>query len=357
MADTVDEVGRVANRLGIDAGYHKGGTVTVATHPAHLKRLRSELEEYQSFGFGNDDLAWLSPDQMADHVTTSTNLGGLFTPHCAALQPARLVRGLARAVSDAGVSIFEQSRVTELAEGVVRCEGGTVRAPVVLRCTEGWTPTFAGHRRDVVPLYSLMIATEPLSESVWSAIGLQDRQTFSDGRHLLIYGQRTADGRLAFGGRGAPYHFGSRIDDRFDRNERVHSALVEALHQLFPVTRDARITHRWGGPLAVPRDWCASVEWDRSSGIGAAGGYVGDGLSTTNLAGRTLADLVLGSDSDLTRLPWVGHASRRWEPEPLRWLGVNGGAAAAGAADRSESRKGKASAGWGRLVDAFINGH
>ena len=83
----------------------------------------------------------------------------------------------------------------------------------------------------------------------------------------------------------------------------------------------ARITHAWGGALGVPRDWCASVGLDRSTGLAWAGGYVGDGVSTTNLAGRTLRDLVLGHDTDLTRLPWVGHRSRKWEPEPLRWLG------------------------------------
>jgi glycine/D-amino acid oxidase-like deaminating enzyme len=186
-----------------------------------------------------------------------------------------------------------------------------------------------------------MIATEPLSADAWDEIGLRRRETFADLRHLRIYGQRTADDRLAFGGRGAPYHFASRTRAAFDRNRRVHSALREALVDLFPVVADYEVTHEWGGALAVPRDWHASVGLDRQSGLAWAGGYVGDGVATTNLAGRTLAQLITSQESELTRLPWVGHRSRSWEPEPLRWLGVNGGRLLMTAADRTEKRTGR----------------
>jgi glycine/D-amino acid oxidase-like deaminating enzyme len=186
-----------------------------------------------------------------------------------------------------------------------------------------------------------MIATEPLSADAWDQIGLRRRETFADLRHMRIYGQRTADDRLAFGGRGAPYHFRSRTDPAFDRVRRVHSGLREVLVDLFPVVKDFDVTHEWGGALGVPRDWYASAGFDRSQRLAWAGGYVGDGVSTTNLAGRTLAQLITGNESDLTRLPWVGHRSRRWEPEPLRWLGVNGGRLLMTTADRAEARSGK----------------
>jgi glycine/D-amino acid oxidase-like deaminating enzyme len=186
-----------------------------------------------------------------------------------------------------------------------------------------------------------MIATEPLPAEAWAQIGLARRETFADLRHMRIYGQRTADDRLAFGGRGAPYHFGSRTRPGFDRNGRVHAALREVLVDLFPVVREYRITHEWGGALGVPRDWHASVGLDRRRGLAWAGGYVGDGVATSNLAGRTLAHLIAGEPSELTQLPWVGHRSRTWEPEPLRWLGVNGGRLLLTHADRSEARSGK----------------
>ena len=188
------------------------------------------------------------------------------------------------------------------------------------------------HRR-VLPLYSLMIATEPLPDAVWHEIGIGHGQTFTDFRHLLVYGQRTADNRFAFGGRGAGYHWGSRIQPEFDRSPAVFAHLQRELEQLFPAAGPLTVTHRWGGPLGVPRDWHAAASYDRETGIATAGGYVGDGLSTTNLAGRTLADLITGAETDLTALPWVGHRSPSWEPEPLRFVGANLGTLAMRVAD------------------------
>ena len=123
----------------------------------------------------------------------------------------------------------------------------------------------------------------------------------------------------------------------------MHRLLRQTLVELFPALRSSRFTHAWGGPLGIPRDWHSSVGLDRARGIAWAGGYVGDGVATTNLAGRTLADLITGADTELTALPWVNHRSPDWEPEPLRWLGVNAGLLAMKLADRTEGRKGRPS--------------
>ena len=218
-----------------------------------------------------------------------------------------------------------------------------MRADRAVVATEGWTTTFRATHRDVLPLYSLMIATEPLPAGTWEEIGLEHGQTFTDHRHLLVYGQRTADDRIAFGGRGARSHLGSGIRPAYDRAPRVFEHLRRALVELFPAVRDAAITHRWGGPLGVPRDWHAAVRYDPASRIAWAGGYVGDGVSTANLAGRTLADLLSGDDTELTRLPWVGHRSPDWEVEPLRFLGANAGLAAMALADAEERLTGRPS--------------
>jgi glycine/D-amino acid oxidase-like deaminating enzyme len=283
-------------------------------------------------------------------------LGGTFTEDCAAIHPARLVRGLARAVERRGGTIHEGTRATALEPHRVRTERGTVRADVVVRATEGYTPGLAGERRTVAPVYSLIVATAPLPESTWEQIGLRDRETFTDHRHLIVYGQRTADGRLVFGGRGAPYHFGSRAQPGFDRVPKVFHRLRAAATDLLPALAGAEWTHEWGGVLGVPRDWCASVGLDAASGLAWAGGYVGDGVGTSNLAGRTLRDLVLGRDTDLTALPWVGHRSRRWEPEPLRWLGVNAGLRAMAVADREERITRRPSL-VGRAMAPLVGGH
>ncbi len=347
MEHTVDVVGALADEEGIDCQFAKGGSLDVVRNEPQRLRAQSELETTRMHGFGEDDLRWLDQNETREVIGMEGALGATFTPHCAALQPALLAQGLAQAIERRGVSLYERTEVTYIAPRsptsppTVRTRGGTVVADVVVRAVEAWTPTLNGHKRTLVPVYSLMVATEPLPDSFWDTAGLRQRQTFADYRHTIIYGQRTADGRLAFGGRGAPYHLGSAVRPSFDAVPRVHSLLRQTLTELFPALRTARFTHAWGGPLGIPRDWHSSVGLDRRAGIGWAGGYVGDGVSTTNLAGRTLADLITGVDSDLVRLPWVDHLSPRWEPEPLRWLGVNAGLVTMKLADRTEERKGR----------------
>jgi glycine/D-amino acid oxidase-like deaminating enzyme len=350
MQQSVDEVGAVAAAEGIDCHYRKGGSISLARSHVQVAAAHSELEEARSLGIGDDDLRWCDATEATAFVGATDVRGGVYTPHCAAIHPARLVRGLAEAVERRGVTIYETTPVRSITRAGplssanrLDTPGGRVRAAVVVRATEGYTAELPGSRRQVVPLYSLMVATEPLPEATLQAIGAGSGVTFTDGRHLIIYGQRTTDGRLAFGGRGAPYHFSSGIEDSYEQVPAVHEALRVTLGELFPDLRDVRITHTWGGPLGVHRDWYPSVIFDRGTGRASAGGYVGDGVSTTNLAGRTLADLITGRDTDLTRLCWVGHRSRIWEPEPLRWLGVNAGLVAMQRADRVEARTGRPS--------------
>jgi glycine/D-amino acid oxidase-like deaminating enzyme len=339
MAATVVEVGRVVEAEDIDAHYRRGGTVTLARSPAQSARLRDEIRVARERGFGEDDLRLLDAGEACAMLAASDVTDGLFTPHCAAVHPARLVRGLARAVEARGVEVFEGTRVTAIGPGFAQTGAGRVSADLVVRATEGYTPALPGQRRTVAPVYSLMVATEPLSDAMWQSVGLADRPTFTDGRHVIIYGQRTADGRIAFGGRGAPYHFGSRVRPAQDQEPRVFRMLQQTLRELLPqLPADVAFTHAWGGPLGIARDWAASVGLDRATGLAWAGGYVGDGVGTSNLAGRTLADLILGHDTDLTALPWVNHRSRRWEAEPLRWLGINAGLQAMRLADWEERR-------------------
>jgi glycine/D-amino acid oxidase-like deaminating enzyme len=339
MHHTVDEVGAVAAREGIDCHFAKGGTITQARNRAQIPRLQADVANVREYGFGDDDYRWLDADEARAMIGATDVHGGVFTPHCAAIHPARLVRGLATSVERRGVAIHEGTRVTAIEPHRLVTDHGTVSADVVVRCTEGFTPTIDGQRRTVVPIYSLMIATEPLPAAFFDEVGWADRPTFADARRLIIYGQRTADDRIAFGGRGAPYHFGSAVRPEFDRHAGVHAGLADTLRGIFPALGDAAITHRWGGPVGAPRDWYCSVGLDRTSGLAWAGGYVGDGVGTTNLAGRTLADLITGTDSDLVTLPWVGHQSRRWEPEPLRWIGINTLVRLPVGADRYEDRR------------------
>jgi glycine/D-amino acid oxidase-like deaminating enzyme len=347
MVATVDEVGRAASEAGVDADYVKGGTVAYARSAVQLAAAHAEVDEAGEYGV--DAVEFWDAGRGADHrIGAAEALGASFDPACARVHPAKLVRGLAAAVERAGATIAEQTEVLEWdpapgKSGRVTTTRGVVTADRIVLATEGYGATLRQTHRRILPLYSLMIATEPLPDEFWNRIGLRHGQTFTDFRHLLIYGQRTADNRFAFGGRGARYHWGSSIRPEYDRSPRVFEHLHRALRELFPSMGDVAVTHRWGGPLGVPRDWHASVNYDPSTRIASAGGYVGDGLSTTNLAGRTLADLLSGADTELTRLPWVNHRSPSWEVEPLRFAGANAGMTAMAFADAEERVTGRRS--------------
>jgi glycine/D-amino acid oxidase-like deaminating enzyme len=322
MFESVDEVGRVCEHESIDCHYAKGGNITVATEEAHRELLIHEVEYWHGLGFGEKDAYWMEPDACAARLGAASNLGGMFLAHCASIHPARLVRGLADVVESRGVKIYERSPAVALEPGCVVTNEGRLRAKTVVRATEAYSKTLARHGRTLLPLHSMMIATEPLPESTWKLIGLHERETFADPRRAVIYGQRTADDRIAFGARGK-YFFGSGIRDRFAADDAIFAAVRDALVSLFPILHEHRITHRWGGALGVPRDWRPSVGFDRKAGFAWGGGYVGEGVAASNLAGRTLAELILERETERVALPLVGPASRRWEPEPLRWLAVS----------------------------------
>jgi glycine/D-amino acid oxidase-like deaminating enzyme len=339
MRGAVDEVIAVAKTEGIDADIAKDGVLHVARTRAQLGRLHESLRYEQDWGASPQDFVALSRDEMDSHICVAGALGGLFSPHCARVQPAKLVLGLARVVEAMGVTIVEQTAVSRIEQGRAVTDRGTVRAPIVLRCLEGFTASIHGQRRNWLPMNSSMVVTEPLSQEASDQIGWRRAELLGDYAHGYMYAQRTDDNRIALGGRGIPYRYGSRIDDRGATQEWTITALTALLHDMFPATRPLSIVHAWCGVLGVPRDWTATVDLDRTTGLGTAGGYVGSGLTTTNLAGRTLADLVLDRDTELTRLPWVSRRVRRWEPEPLRWLGVQTMYALYRTADRRESGK------------------
>ncbi|WP_405768102.1 FAD-binding oxidoreductase [Streptomyces sp. NBC_00080] len=361
MNDTVDEVVRAVAEEGFDAGVHRGGVLEVARTPAQLARLK-DFHAHE-LAYGERDRELYGARETAERVRVAGAVGSSWTPHGARVHPVKLVKGLAAAVEALGVEVRESTPVTEILPGRAVTPYGTVRAPYVLRCTEGFTAALKGERRTWLPMNSSMIATEPLTDEQWAAVGWSGREALGDMAHAYMYAQRTADGRIALGGRGVPYRFGSRTDDDGRTQLETARALREILVGFFPALAGVRVEHAWSGVLGVPRDWCATVTLDRATGLGWAGGYVGSGVATANLAARTLRDLVrLDSDqegrTDLTDLPWVGHKVRRWEPEPLRWLGVRGMYATYRAADRRETeRHAPGSSRLARVADRVAGRH
>jgi glycine/D-amino acid oxidase-like deaminating enzyme len=318
----------------------------VATSPSQLARLRAGLAHDRTWGDGEDIVTFLSRDEMRERINVAAALGGLYWPDSARVQPAALAAGLAAAAERRGADIYEATPVTAILPAQAEAEAeaetgpggsggagrgaiartpfGDVRAKSVLRCTEGFTAGLPGSRRVLLPMNSSMVVTEPLPDSAWKDIGWDAFETLGDEAHAYMYAQRTADGRIALGGRGVPYRFASKTDTFGMTSPETAAALGEVLRRMFPAAAAVPLEQAWCGVLGVPRDWCASVTYHPASGLGWAGGYTGHGVAAANLAGRTLADLVAGASSDLTSLPWVGHRSRSWEPEPARWAGVHG---------------------------------
>ena len=338
MFDTVKKVGQVARKESIDCHFEQSGALEIAVIPAQLLRLRQELEHLQGLGFGEEDYRWLGQDELQETVKVDRALAGIHMQHCAAIHPSRLARGLAATVAGLGVSIYEKSPVLEFSTNELRTLHGIVKAGTVILATEGYTGTISGRKRRLIPIHSMMVATEPLSDQQLETIGFRKRFCFGNIDRLVTYGQLTADKRIAYGCRGT-YLYGSGIRT-FDSADPEFKLVSESLLQFFPSLEGIRFTHGWGGAMGVSRSLRPSVNFDPQRRFGWAGGYFGNGVGATHLAGQTMADLVMGNDTERTHTPWVNPVAKhkKWEPEPVRWLGVKSRAKLMHLADWAEYR-------------------
>jgi glycine/D-amino acid oxidase-like deaminating enzyme len=323
-----DEVARVLALESITCDYRKGGVLyCAARYPEQLAGLQQHLAELRALGLDENDYRWLTPFDLGKQLQLANAYGAIYTPHCATIQPAKLVRGLARCVVAMGVELYEQSRVIDWQPGLLRTASGSVRADWIVPAVEGYAASLPPLGNHQLPVQSLLVATEPLPKEVWADIGLERGQAFSENSRQVTYGQRSADDRLVFGARGG-YRFGGLLRTDFNLSEGERGLRRYLFGELFPQLKNVRITHAWGGNLGMARRFRPHMLVDRKNGIALSGGYGGEGVGASNLGGRTLADLILGQSSELTRQPWVlgdqplNHLPR-WEPEPLRWLGYN----------------------------------
>ncbi len=352
MIDTVGEIAGVLDEHAIDADFVHNGQLSVALNRAQLQRIRGEVAAARAEGLGEQDLRELDAAELSGRLSVDGALGASFSPHVARVHPAKLVLGLARVVEELGVEIHEATTVRAIRPREALTDVGVLHARWVVRATEGYTSSLRGLRRMLVPMNSSMVVTEPVDRGLWEQIGWRACELLSDAAHAYVYLQRTSDGRIAIGGRGVPYRYGSRNDGAGATAVRTVRSLHDKLLAMFPALQGVRLEHAWSGVLGVPRDWCVSVDADSSSGLAWAGGYVGEGVAAANLAARTLRDLILDRRTELTSLPWTGRRPRRWEPEPLRWASIRGVYALYRQADRMERHGGRPSR-LGLLVDAL----
>ncbi|MEL4293882.1 FAD-dependent oxidoreductase [Shewanella xiamenensis] len=351
IQQTIAEVAAVCAQHHIDCDLHHGGNLRVAArYPEQLANIQAELAQWRADGFGEEDIRWLDKPELDKQVCMAYGQAALYTPHCARIHPAKLVCGLADLVQSLGVKIYEHTPVNHMvylgdAQTQLQTPQGNVRAAIVVPAVEGYLRQLGELGRFTLPVQSLLIATEPLTDEMWQDIGLANRATFSDASRIVTYGQRSPDNRLIFGARGG-YGFGAKVRTEFGFNPECFNAQSSAsdpqsalkgefgfryqlLLALFPQLADVQITHGWGGTLALARQFAPHAIYDKNVGLGLIGGYGGEGVGAANLFARTLVDLILARDTPLTTMPWAFNAPVQqvltpWEPEPLPWLAYHG---------------------------------
>jgi glycine/D-amino acid oxidase-like deaminating enzyme len=347
LVDTIDHVQAAVERHGIDAHLDRHGMLMLARGGHQMKTLRHIYDEMADLGYP-DFYRWLEPGEAAELVKVDNTWAAIFAEPFAAIHPGRLVRGLARAVEKLGGTIHEGTTVTGYDLGpkpVLHTDRGDVNAEVIVLAGEAYLSELAGHEREILPVYSQIMLTAPLTDEQRASIGWERRFVMQSKRLTIDYLQITRDGRIAFGGRGSLYHWGSAIKSEWDCVAETAASLRPQFEEFFPSLKEVPFEHCWGGVVGIHRDWMPSFSFDPSTGLAKAGGYAGEGVAATNLAGRTLADLITGGGTELCELPMVQHEPKKWEPEPLRYLAVRHIQKAAAKLEDKAMRTGKAPSG------------
>jgi glycine/D-amino acid oxidase-like deaminating enzyme len=316
MYESVDDVGAVCAREGIDASYAKGGELELARAAYDLPKLLAMDDEFKQIGL-EEHFELLDAVVTERHIRVAQAAGSFWNKEGAAVPRAGLARGLARVVERNGATIYEQTRVTDYVAAPnpkLITARGEVRAKSVVLAGEAYLSALPKLRRAIIPLTSHIVITEPLSDEQWRQIGWERREVLGGFGTTGGYLNHTGDGRIAFGAYRAQYPFNSKITDALDREESIFAHARRAAIEWFPPLRDVRFTHAWGGVFGVPRDHMPVMNYDKRTGIATGRGYTGEGVATANLSGRVLADLITETDSPLTRLPMTTHQPRQWEP-------------------------------------------
>jgi glycine/D-amino acid oxidase-like deaminating enzyme len=326
LFDNVDEIGAVLASEGIDADYHKGGVIyAAARYPEQVKFQQKLLPHIYASGHSPEDCYWLDAQQLNEKVRMRNGYGGIYKPHCATVNPLSIVKGLAQRLERMGVKIYEKTRVLKINPREVTTEHARVQATTIVPALEGYSSSVRGVEHNIIPVQSLMIATQPLSDALWDEIGLDNREAFSEASRMVTYGQRSADNRMVFGARGG-YNFGAKVHGEFSLSDDAFRLRESLMRDLFPMLDNVEVTHGWGGSLGIAREFAPHVHYNEQTGIATVGGYGGQGVAASHLFARTLADLILNRDTSFTQMPWVikQHSAKnvfkRWEPEPFKWL-------------------------------------
>lgn len=328
------------DHYGMKADWERTGMLTVATEPHQVAWLRESAAE----GHGH----YLDRAAVQAEVESPTFLAGLFdADHCAIVHPARLVYELARACTENGVQIYEGTTAVALrrrrpseSDGsvAVTTPVGPIHADRVVLATNVFRSLVRRNRFYTVPVYDYVLATEPLTDDQLDRIGWRNRQGISDSANQFHYYRISADNRIVWGGYDAVYHFGRRVDPRYEDRPESFRRLAAHFFITFPQLDDVRFSHRWAGPIDTNTRFCAHWGLAGRGRIAYTNGFTGLGLGATRFAADVCLDLLEGHPTERTELAMV--RSRPWPfpPEPLASLGIQ---ATRWALDRSDHSGGR----------------
>jgi glycine/D-amino acid oxidase-like deaminating enzyme len=332
------DISRFCAKNKVDADLERTDLLLVATSPGQELRLRGDLDLAASLGGRN--LPKILHGAEARAVIGSAAIRAAVPGGGALVNPHKLARGLARVVTEHHAVIHEQTRVRAIERGGggyrVRTEQGTVQADAVVVATDAYQHAFPAFKQALLPVWSYAFVTEPLTSSQLDRVNWPNREGFIEARNFIRFGRLTADNRVLFGGGRAPYRYGRNMDERFIRDRHVEASLISGFRRYFPEWKDVRISHSYGGCIAMTRDLLPHVGRLRD-GIYYAYGYCGNGIAMSHTASKILRDLILNRDSEYTRLPLVNRQEARFFPEPVSWLAAQTATAALAAQDRFPS--------------------
>lgn len=319
MERAVDYVRDLVQQHQIRSDYEHPGFLRAATTPGFVRRIQHDLEILTQMGISG--IEWWEAERVRQEVDSPLFLGAWWEPRCGLLDPAKHVRELKRLAVESGAAVYEESPVQSIDRGegfVLQTPKGRLRAKQMVLATNAWSHLFPQLRRKQIPAFTHMVVTEPLTPAQHAAIGWKNRQGLEDARNFVHYFRLTVDNRIAMGGSDVSIAVGGDMER--DLSPRVFDDLQRDVVLLFPALKGIRFAARWGGPVSVPIDMAPAIGFIGDRRAIYSLGCVGHGVSLAQLNGRTITDLLLGKDSDLTRVWFVGRRTIPWPPEPLRFV-------------------------------------
>lgn len=323
MEKAVDLLRDLVAELDLDCDYEHPGFLRVATSEKYRVRIMEEIELAHKLGLKG--IEWLDRSQLAQEVYSPMYLGAWWEPRCGILNPAKLAWSWKDVLTRQGAAIYEQTPVAGMTRQagkiILTTPGGRVRADKVVLATNAWSHFFPQMRNKQIPVWTHIVLTEPIGPKVFEEIGWHNRQGIEDARNLVHYYRLTADNRLLMGGRDVSLAVSGEDMDQ-DLSPPTFAGLKADVRQLFPALRDIRFTHEWGGPVSVPIDMAPALGYLGDKNVVYSLGCVGHGVSLTHLNGKTLSDMVLGRQTDLTEVFFVNRQTIPWPPAMLRKLAI-----------------------------------